>query len=496
MKAKRISGSGDSESSDPIQDLETARQKIADLEGKNRELKLLLEMTTSHSDAVTAELQQDKEDLELIFETTINHADMLEEELQKKAEDAVKESERKLRLIVEATPVPILILRRAGNEIIYINGRVPILLNAEAERILGQGFDQYFAIEQELPTILADLDAEHSIDHRKAEIKTSDGGLSWVDMSLRTIMFDDEDCVLVALNDITDLVMFNIAASRFVPSEWLGFLQKSSIADLELGDHFSSDNMSVMFSDIRSFTDLSEEMSPAENFEFVNDYLRRVSPIITDHTGMIVKFLGDGIMAVFPEKATDAVDAGIASLHEVRDYNKFRKRNDLAAIQVGIGLNTGPMMIGMVGYDQRMQGDAFSDAVNLTSRVESLTKHYGASFLITADTKQSLVQVDRYDVRFVDRVRVVGKRQSLDLFEVFNADSRSQRQLKNETLETYQSAVDAFYQGEYEAAQSLLFAVLQRNPSDKVAWNRLLQATRALDEGLSAGSDVTVMSQK
>lgn len=496
MTEKQAKKSSCSQPADLVQELERAQQKIAELESENRDLTLLLEMTTRHSDAVTEDLQQDKEDLEIMFETTVNHADLLEEELQQKAEDAIKESERKLRLIVEATPVPILILRRADNEIIYINARVPTLLDASPADILGQTLDTYIAAEGELQLILSDLDTDSSIDHRKTEVKSSVGRLSWVDMSLRTMVFDDENCVLVALSDVTDLVNFNIAASRFVPSEWLGFLQKNSIAELELGDHFSSENMSVMFSDIRSFTNLSEEMSPEENFDFVNEYLRRVSPVITHHSGMIVKFLGDGVMAVFPEHATDAIDAGIASLNEVAEYNLSRTRKGLSAIEVGIGLNTGPMMIGMVGYDQRMQGDAFSDAVNLTSRVESLTKNYGTSFLITADTRQSLPQPDRYDLRFVDRVRVLGKRQSLDLFEVFSADPEPQRQLKNETLEAYQSAVDAFYGGDYELAQSQLFAVLQKNPSDKVAWNRLLQVTRALDEGVSGGWDVTVMSQK
>ena len=254
--------------------------------------------------------------------------------------------------------------------------------------------------------------------------------------------------------------------------------------------------MSVMFSDIRSFTDLSEDMTPGENFEFVNEYLRRVSPVVTRNDGMIVKFLGDGIMAVFPNSPEDAIDAGIATLHEVRRYNQSRRKRSLEEIEVGIGLNTGPMMVGMVGYDKRIQGDAFSDAVNLTSRVESLTKNYGVSFLITDDTRRSLSQPDNYDIRFVDRVRVKGKRQSLDLFEIFSANEQSQQDLKRETAKVYESAVEAFHNGDYELAQSCLFSVLQKNPADKVAWNRLLKATRALDEGIPDGWDTTVMTEK
>lgn len=477
------------------QQLEAARLRIAELEAENKELSMLLDMTTSHSDVVTEELQQEKDDLEIMVETTLSHADMLEEELHQKAEDALKESERRFRLIVEATPIPILISRKSDSQIVYANNLVPAILNTSEKKLLDLNFSSCFADRFEQRRIVNQLDEDGIVDHEKAEITTADGLTRWVDLSLREVLYEDEPCMLAAFNDITELVNFNRAASRFVPSEWLEFLEKEKIADLALGDHFSR-TMSVMFSDIRSFTDLSEDMSPRENFEFVNEYLRRVSPVITINAGMIVKFLGDGIMSVFPHTPEDAIDAGIATLEEVQHYNRFRRRRSASEIDVGIGLNTGPMMVGMVGYDKRIQGDAFSDAVNLTSRVESLTKIYGVSFLITNDTKAHLKQSKGYDIRFVDRVRVKGKRQSLDLFEVFNADSSSQRDLKRETAETYQSAVDAFYQGEYELAQSELFAVLQKNPGDKVAWNRLLQATRALDEGISEGWDTTVMTEK
>lgn len=102
------------------------------------------------------------------------------------------------------------------------------------------------------------------------------------------------------------------AYGRFVPHEYLRFLRKETITDVHLGDHVSK-VMAVMFSDIRSFTTISEGMSPQDNFNFVNAYLKRVSPEIRSHYGIIVKFLGDGMMAVFPEGADDAVAAGVAS---------------------------------------------------------------------------------------------------------------------------------------------------------------------------------------
>ena len=127
---------------------------------------------------------------------------------------------------------------------------------------------------------------------------------------------------------------------RFVPHEYLKFLSKESIIDVELGDHVSKE-MAVMFSDIRSFTTLSESMTPQENFDFVNNYLRQVSPVIRDNTGFIVKYLGDGMMAVFPKGADDAVAAGIGKLKKVEEQNIQRIEQGLLPIKVGIGVHFG-----------------------------------------------------------------------------------------------------------------------------------------------------------
>lgn len=106
------------------------------------------------------------------------------------------------------------------------------------------------------------------------------------------------------------LSKINIAYARFVPREFLRFLEKESIVDVKLGDQVQKE-MTVLFSDIRSFTSLSESMSPKENFNFLNSYLKRVGPVIRNHNGFIDKYIGDAIMALFPDSAQDAMNADI-----------------------------------------------------------------------------------------------------------------------------------------------------------------------------------------
>ena len=154
-------------------------------------------------------------------------------------------------------------------------------------------------------------------------------------------------------------------------------------------------------------------------------------------------------------------------------------------------------MVGMVGEQHRMQGDAFSDDVNLTSRLKGLTKLYGVSFIINHATYERLADPSRYCIRFLDKVQVMGRTKALDLYEVFEADLPDVRAWKQETQKEYEEALKLYYNQEFTAAQAKLFSVLQRNPRDKVAWHHLVNTTRLANIGTPEGwPGVTVMTQK
>lgn len=191
----------------------------------------------------------------------------------------------------------------------------------------------------------------------------------------------------------------NKSYERFVPHDYLQFLSKESIIDVNLGDNVATD-MSVVFSDIRSFSTLSETMTPQENFNFVNAYFKRVSPKVREYRGIIVKYVGDAIMAVFKERTEDAIDSAIAQLNELSIYNQRRVANGYSPIKTGYGIHTGFMMLGMIGEVNRMQGDAFSDHVNLAARLEGLTKYYGAQIIISSVVlgKYKTHQSIRFDI--------------------------------------------------------------------------------------------------
>ena len=258
------------------------------------------------------------------------------------------------------------------------------------------------------------------------------------------------------------------AAARFVPAQYLDFLEKDSIIDIRLGDHVSAE-MAVMFSDVRGFTHLSENMSPQQNFDFVNEYLKLVSPIIQEHSGLIVKFLGDGMMAIFPYSVDDAVRAGIEKRRKVEEFNAQLVQRGLPPIRVGIGIHTGHMTVGMIGDELRLQGDAFSDNVNLTSRVEGLTKFYGVSQIITEETLLRLERPIPYRVRFLGKARVQGRDQPIVLYEIFDGDPDDLAALKQAILSEFELGIKDYLAGRLADAQAHFAAVLAKAPQDKSA---------------------------
>ncbi|MCK5522515.1 MAG: PAS domain-containing protein [Thiomargarita sp.] len=265
-----------------------------------------------------------------------------------------------------------------------------------------------------------------------------------------------------------ELRLLNKAYQRFVPCEFLKMLYKPSILDVQLGNQVERE-MTVLFADIRAFTSISEKMTPQDNFDFINAYLSRMEPIICQHGGVIDKYIGDAIMALFPVNADDAVQAAINMLKSLADYNLTRGRTKRPKIKVGIGINTGSLMLGIVGSENRMDSTVISDTVNLASRIEEMTRIYGLSLLITMRTHEKLKDFSQYNMRLVDTVKVKGKDEVVTVYGVFDGDSPEMITLKNKTLPYFNKGIILYQKKAFKEAKTLFEKVLQANKDDKVA---------------------------
>ncbi len=226
---------------------------------------------------------------------------------------------------------------------------------------------------------------------------------------------------------------------KFVPKQFLNRIAKEGFENIQLGKA-ESDISTILFSDIRSFTTLSEKMNPQELLNFLNSYFTEMNKPIHNNNGFIDKFIGDAIMALFDdpqvsnqEDAQSAVQAAIDIHNALEAFNKTQQNRNIPPVANGIGIHSGQVVIGTVGSEERMDSTVLGDAVNVASRLEGLTKTYSAKIIISGETLKLLGDSHEFKVRLLDIVKVKGKTEPTKVYEVFDCDSPEIQELKSKT---------------------------------------------------------------
>ncbi len=200
----------------------------------------------------------------------------------------------------------------------------------------------------------------------------------------------------------------NTAMARFVPTAFIKAIGYDKIQEVRLGDKVQKD-VTVVFTDIRGFTSISERLTPSENFDFVKRYVERMGPIIEANHGFISQYLGDGIMAIFEKSPNDALNACIGMQEEVDAFNIEIDKDGLAPINVGMGMHYGPLIMGVIGDEHRRDATLISDTVNTAARIETETKRLSEKILLSSQTVEKLENVEDYTLGRVGDVFVKGK---------------------------------------------------------------------------------------
>ena len=260
-----------------------------------------------------------------------------------------------------------------------------------------------------------------------------------------------KDEFMARLSTHLNLHRINNATSRFVPTEFIRTLGHNTITEVRLGD-YSSREITVFFSDIRDYTTLAEQMSPADNFGLVKAYSGRMGPIILEHHGFVNQYLGDGIMALFQRQPEDALLAAINMQEELRHYNEQRQARGWLPLRVGMGIHTGPLIMGIIGDDQRSDTAVISDTVNTASRLEGLTRYYGANILLSESVFQRLSASQKEQCRSLGLVQVKGRARPMGIYESFAGDPVPMADAKRKDLAAFGRGIDAFLAGRMEEA--------------------------------------------
>lgn len=283
---------------------------------------------------------------------------------------------------------------------------------------------------------------------------------------------------------------------KFVPYEFIRSLGHEVITEVKLGDQVEK-VVTVLFSDIREYTTLSEKMTPEENFSFVGSFNERMGPIIREHNGFINQYLGDAIMAIFPGNAADALAAAVDMQKEVQKFNTVRLSQNQSPIKIGIGMHTGPLIMGITGDKDRLDASTISNTVNTASRIESLTKHYKANIILSEASLEEIVLKENFHLRNLGLVQLKGKQESIKVHECFSDHSKDELQGKLETLAVFNEGVSHYLAMAFDTANSAFQRVLFTNPGDATASFFFSNTKQIIESGIGENSaGVVAMVEK
>jgi predicted ATPase/class 3 adenylate cyclase len=283
---------------------------------------------------------------------------------------------------------------------------------------------------------------------------------------------------------VDELTKLNAAYERFVPADFMKLLGEPNVVRVGLGDGVER-HVTVGFADIRGFTSLSETLKPGETFRMVNEYLEVAVPIIEEHGGIVDKYIGDGVMTLYPDDPGTAVRASLQLLGELEQFNDAREAAGKPRLDACVGLHTGPLMLGTVGTSRRMNGTVIGDTVNLASRVERLTRLYGARLLVTDAVWETLDPLERPRARLVDRVRAAGKTEPISLYHVLTPVEVE----AIHTIDEFNAGCAAYFDADFDAAERHLTDVLRRHPGDLAGRLLLARCREFISSGAPAGWD-------
>jgi adenylate cyclase len=286
---------------------------------------------------------------------------------------------------------------------------------------------------------------------------------------------------------------------KFVPKQFVDHFAKHGSSSLELG-RADEDELAILFCDIRGFTGLSEKMSPQELMNFLNSYFLRMNDPIHQNGGFIDKFIGDAIMALFdrPEgqnsdKAQDAIRAALDLRYAINIYNQHRNNSKYPPINIGIGIHFGPVIIGTVGSDDRMDTTVIGDSVNIAYRLETLAPLYQTDIVVSAATLDVAEAKQHFSYRVLDWVRVKGRSSPIEIYEVIDHLPIEMQQLKLANAALIAKGLSSRIQQNWPKAISYFQQAQAINPHDTLVIHHINQCQKLQQLPLESDWDGAIL---
>jgi len=357
-------------------------------------------------------------------------------------------------------------------KIVTCNSAALSILSVSHDAIIGQDVDAFFKDENDwLSKKIHKLVETQQTDLvMDAELKFEDFTVS-VNTTLMPLKSVDGEALgsMIMLEDISSEKRMKATMSRYMDPGLTDQLMGDD--DSLLGGHTAK--ATVLFSDIRSFTTLTEELGAQGTVGLLNEYFTRMVECIQNEGGILDKFIGDAIMAAFgtPVSHDDdedrALRAGIEMIRSLWEWNDIREENGDKRVDMGLGLNTDDVVCGNIGSPKRMDYTMIGDGVNLAARLESACKQYAARILISEHTKARLKGT--YRIRDIDDIVVKGKTKPVRVFEVLDYHTPESFTNLMDVVGYFQEGRQYYRDGDWDRAIKQFTDALAANPKDRLS---------------------------
>lgn len=267
---------------------------------------------------------------------------------------------------------------------------------------------------------------------------------------------------------VSEVTKLNSAYVRFVPQQFLKLLGYEKMTEIQLGDQ-QNRYMTILVCHVRNFDELSRDMTTDENFTFINQFLNQFGPIIRENNGFISRYLGPGMLTMFPRKTSNALDAARHIRSQLLRYNQDREARGLVPIDIGISIHSGEVMLGIIGEEQRIEGSVISNHVNLAIDLERLSQTLGVSVLVTAQVFEGITPLERENIRYLGEIELTTQKHSIQLYDWFETDHSILKQQKTKDKARFEAAVESFSRGKYHDAREGFVQIMKANRNDLIA---------------------------
>ncbi|QJB55009.1 adenylate/guanylate cyclase domain-containing protein [Pseudodesulfovibrio sp. zrk46] len=347
------------------------------------------------------------------------------------------------------------------------------LLDEQEEALLGRPVAELFTgdaqwVADTVAKVMETGDPDMALD---TEMALPKGEILAVNATTLPLINRKEEVVgtLLVFEDISGEKRLQGTLARYMTKEVADQLMEAG--ESELGGQMKP--VTIFFSDIRSFTTISEALGAHETVTMLNEYFTDMVDILFDYGGILDKYIGDAIMAVFGapfptgHDADNALHASVEMMRALAEFNRRQAADNKQILDIGIGLNTAEVVVGNIGSEKRMDYTVIGDGVNLASRLEGANKQYGSNILISEGTLKELQ--DEYVVRPADLLRVKGKTEPVAIFEVLDHHTEESFPNREQSLKIFHKGYDAYHKADFPGALQLFEECHTLNERDRLA---------------------------